>query len=43
MGSIKTCVLQVGTLYGVKRDCLMRSGTLYGVNRDLSDASSYII
>jgi len=43
MGSIRTCLLRVGTLYGVNKDLLLQVGTLHGVNKDLSGTSRHVI
>jgi len=41
--SIRTCLLQVGTLCGVIKDLLLQVVTVYGVNKDLSVTSRHII
>jgi hypothetical protein len=38
VASIRTCLLQVGTLYGVEKDLFITRSydTIYGVNKELS-------
>jgi len=43
MVSIRTCLLPVGTLYGVNKDLLLQVGTLRGFNKDLSVTSRHVI